>query len=119
MGNAGGMDLSKTRVGEERAFFVGAIGRRDVAAARVGREIKNISVTAGREHDRIGCDVVDPTGAQISSDDSLGMSFDNYDVEHFGLRKHLHGAGGDLPAECLITAKQKLLAGLAACVKRS
>src|SRR5438132_11654271 len=112
MGNAGGMDLGETRIGKKRAFFVGAIGRRDVAAARVGREIKNISVTAGREHDRIGCDVVDPTGAQISSDASLGMSFDNYDVEHFGLMKHLHDAGGDLQAACLITAKQMLLDGL-------
>src|SRR6266446_10068323 len=117
MGNAGGMDLSKTRVGEERAFFVGAVGRRDVAAPRVGREIKNISVTAGREHDRVGRNVVDLTSQQISSDDSFGVSIDENDVEHFGLGKHLHRADGDLAAESLITAEQKLLSGLSARVK--
>ena len=52
--NAGGMDLRVAGIGEERAFFVGAIGGGDVATARVGRKIKNIAVAAGREDDRVG-----------------------------------------------------------------
>src|SRR5439155_21978384 len=119
MRNAGGMDLGETGIGEERAFFISAIRRGDVAAARVRGEIKNISVAAGRKHDRIARHVVDLTGAKIACDDSLGMSIYNNDIEHFGLRKHLHGAGGDLPAKRLITPKQKLLAGLSARIERS
>ena len=111
--------MSETRVGKERALFVSAIGRRHIAAARVGRKIENIAVAAGREHDRVGRDVVDLTSPQISGDDALGVSIHNHDVEHFGLGKHLHRAGRDLPAKRLITAEQKLLAGLAARVKRS
>ncbi len=119
MRNAGGVDLGETGIGEERAFFISAIRRGDVAAARVCGEIKNISVTAGGENDRVRGDVVDLTRAQIPGDDSLGMSIYNNDVEHFGLRKHLHGAGGDLPAKRLITPKQKLLAGLSPRIERS
>src|SRR6266705_3202459 len=107
MRNAGGMDLGETGIGEERAFFISAIRRGDVAAAGVRGEIKNISVTAGGENDRVTGEVVDLTSAQISGDNSLGVSINNHHVEHFGLRKHLHGAGGDLPAKRLIAPKQK------------
>ena len=34
--NAGGMNLSETRVREERALFISAIGGGDIAAARIG-----------------------------------------------------------------------------------
>ena len=47
------------------------------------------------------------------------MAIDNHQIEHLGLRKHLHRAGGDLAAKRLVAAEQKLLAGLAARVKRS
>ena len=46
------------------------------------------------------------------------MPIDQNEVEHLGLRKHFHRAERDLPAERLIRAEQKLLAGLAARVKR-
>ncbi len=99
------MDFGEAGIGKERAFFVSPISRGDVASTRVGREVKNISVTAGGENDRVRGDIIDLTRAQIPGDDSLGVSIDNYNVEHFGLRKHLHGAGGDLPAKRLITAE--------------
>ena len=113
------MDLGETGIGEKRAFFVSAIGRGHVAAARVGRKIKNVSVTAGRENNRIASEHFDLSGAQIASDDSFGVTIDNHEIEHFGLRKHLHRAGGDLAAKRLITTEQQLLAGLTARVKRS
>ena len=47
------MNLGVTGIGEERAFLVGAIGCGDVAAARIGREIKDIPIAAGREDDGI------------------------------------------------------------------
>ena len=117
-GNAGGMNLGETGIGEERPLFVSTVGRGHVATARIGRKIENISVAAGRQDNRVTRDVVDLSGAQISSDDSLRLSVNDHDVEHFGLGKHLDGTVGDLAAERLVTAKQKLLAGLAAGVKR-
>ena len=54
---------------------------------------------------------------RFARDDPFGVSVDQNEVEHFGLRKHLDGAGGDLPGERLIRAEQKLLSGLAARVK--
>ena len=47
------MNLCEAGIGEERASFVSAIGGGDVAAARIGREIKHISVSPGGEHDGI------------------------------------------------------------------
>src|SRR2546430_2159165 len=78
-----------------------------------------LPVAAGGQHDCVGRDVVDLTSAQIAGNNSLGVSIDDDDVEHFGLGKHLNGAGGDLAAERLITAKQKLLPSLTARIKRS
>jgi hypothetical protein len=61
---------------------------------------------------------LDFSGTEIARDDSLGVSLDNHEVEHFRLGKHLHRARSDLMAKRLITAEQKLLTGLSACVKR-
>ena len=88
--NAGRMDLRVARIGEERALFVSAIGRGDVAAARVGRKIKNVAVTAGREHHGVAGVRCDFAGDQIARDDSFGVTIDHDEIEHFGLRKHLH-----------------------------
>ena len=112
------MDLGEAGIGEERAFFVSAIGGGDVAAARIGREIKNISVTAGREHDRVGRVLLDLSRNQIARDDSLGVTIDNDQIEHLGLRKHLHRAGRHLTAKGLVASEKQLLAGLSARIKR-
>src|ERR1700730_14363951 len=113
------MDLRETGIGEERAFLVSAICGGDVAAARIGRKIKDVAVSAGGEDNGIGGVPVDLTGNEIARDNSLGVAVDNHQIEHLGLWKHLHGAGGDLPAKGLVTAEQKLLTGLATRVKRA
>src|SRR5437660_835805 len=119
MWNAGRMDLREAGIGEERALFVGAIRGGDVATARVGREVKDVAVAASREHNGVGRVLVDLSRDQVARDDSLGVTIYNHQVEHLGLRKHLHGASGDLAAERLITAAKQLLTSLAARVKRS
>ena len=53
------MNLREGRIRKERASFVRAIGGRDVAAARIGREIKNVPISTGREHDGVTCVPVD------------------------------------------------------------
>ena len=98
------MDLGVAGVGEERALLVGAIGGGDVAAAGVGREKKNIAVAAGREDDGIGRVPDDFAGDEIARDDALGVPVDEDKIEHLRLRKHLDGAGRDLPAKRLIGA---------------
>ena len=45
------MNLREGGIRKERAFFVSAIRGRHIAAACVGRKIKNVPVPAGREHD--------------------------------------------------------------------
>ena len=86
--NAGGMNLRVAGIGEERAFFVGAIGGGDVATAGVGREVKDVAVAAGREDDRVGRVPDDFAGDQVARDDSLGVPVDQDEVEHLGLGKH-------------------------------
>ena len=113
------MDLRETGVREKRALFISEIRGGDVAAASVGREIKYVAIATRCEHDRVGRVLVDLSRDQIARDDPLGMTIDNHQVEHLGLRIYLHGAVGDLTTERLITAEQKLLTGLAARVKRS
>ena len=98
------MDLGVARVGEERAFLVGAIGGGHVAAAGVGREEKNIAVAAGREDDGIGRVPDDFAGDEVAGDDALGVPVDEDEIEHFRLWKHRDGAGRDLPAERLVGA---------------
>src|SRR5437870_13411723 len=107
------MNLGEAGITEERATFVSAIGGGDVATARVGRKKKNISVTAGRENYSVAGESIDFAGAQIAGDDPLGMTVNQNKVEHLGLRKHFYRAERNLAAERLISAEQKLLAGLA------
>src|SRR5207245_8422077 len=52
--DARGMNLRKGWIGKERAPFRSTISGCDIAAARIGREIKCVSVSAGGEHDGVG-----------------------------------------------------------------
>ena len=113
------MDLGETGIGKERAFFIGAIRRRDIAPARVGRQIKDISIAPGGQHDRVAGKATDLSGAEISRDNTFGMPVHHNEIEHLGLREHLHSAGRHLAAERLVTAEQQLLSGLTPRIKRS
>ena len=115
--DAGGMNLRKGWIGKKRAPFVSAVRGRNIAAARISREIKYVSVSAGGEDNGLGCVGVDLSGAQAAGDNSLGVSIDNYQIEHLRLREHSHRVGSDLAAQRLITAKQKLLTSLSTRVK--
>ena len=117
--DAGGMNLGEGWIGKERAPFVSAISGGHIAAAGVGRKIKNVSISAGCENHSIAGVLVDLSRAQAAGDDPLGLSIDDHQVEHLCLRKHLHSARGDLAAQRLITTKQKLLTGLSPRVERS
>src|SRR5207248_3572181 len=52
-GDAGRMNLRKARISKQGAFLKSAVSRSYVATTRICRQIKNVSVTAGGEHDRV------------------------------------------------------------------
>src|SRR5437762_5619562 len=70
-GDAGGMNLGEARIAEEGTPFVSAIGRGDVAAARVGRKKENIAVTPGRENYGVARKGLDLPRTKIAGDDAL------------------------------------------------
>src|SRR4029077_5748843 len=98
------MNLCEGWIGEKRASFVSAICCCHVAPACVGRQIEHVAVSTAREHDGIRCVPFHFSRAQVSSDNSLGLTIDDHQVEHLCEWKHLHHARGDLAAERLITA---------------
>src|SRR5436190_22341252 len=113
------MNLGEARVRKERAFFVGTIRCGDVATARVRRKIKNVSITARRENNSITGMGFDFPSHETARDYSFGVAVHQDEIEHLGLRKHFYRVRGDLAGEGLVSAKQKLLARLAAGVKGS
>src|SRR5215813_10272671 len=98
------MNLCERWIGKERASFVGAIRSCDVAATGVGRQIEHVAVSAAGEHDCIRSVPLHFSRTQVPSDDSFGLSIDDYQVEHLCVWQHLHCARGDLTAQRLITA---------------
>src|SRR5262252_2648801 len=117
--DAGRVDLSVAGVGEERALLERAVGRRHVAALRVGREEEDVAVAARGQHDGIRRVGFDFARHQVARDDPFGVAVDQNYVEHLGPRIHLHRAGVNLAAQRLVRAEQQLLPRLSARVKRS
>ena len=52
------------------------------------------------------------TRDHVPDDDALGVAIDDYEIKHFGAGIHLDLPSGNLRAERLVGAKEKLLAGL-------
>src|SRR5207247_10520547 len=106
------MNLRKGGIREERTFFVSAICGRYIAPACISRKIKNVSIPAGGEHDRVARVLVHLSGAQAARDDSLGVPIDDYQVEHLSVWRHLQTARRDLAAMRLITTNHELVTGI-------
>ena len=58
-------------------------------------------------------------GDQVADHDAPGRAVHDHEFEHFGAGEHADVAQADLPAHRLVGAEQKLLAGLAARIKRA
>ena len=109
----------KHGIGERRAALVRAPDRGDVAALGVGRQIEDVAVAAGAEHDGVGGVRLDRAGHQVARDDAARAAVHDDEVEHLGAREHRDAALRDLLRERLVRAEQQLLAGLAARVERA
>src|SRR6266850_1432728 len=115
--DAGRMNLRVAWIREESAFLIRAPGSSHVAAFGIGRKEKYVSVTARGEDDSIRRMRRDFAVDEVASYDAFGMAVNDDQVEHFRARKHLDRSQGNLAAEGLVSAEEKLLAGLAARVK--
>ncbi len=51
--DAGRVNLGETRIAEEGATFICAIGGGDIAPARISRKKKDVTITAGCENNGI------------------------------------------------------------------
>ncbi len=118
--NAGGMNLREAGIGEQRAALVRAPDGGGVGTFGVGRKIVDVAVAAGCQNHRVGdmqtriCPVtrlrvtMPRAWPSITTRSSISVRGNIVDVP-----------GIDLPFQRLIRAQQKLLAGLAARVKRA
>ena len=115
--NTGWVNLGETRIGEQCAAFMGAVGCRHVAALGVGRKIKYIAITARAQHHCVARVGFDFARDHIAGDNAPRFAINHHNVEHFGARVHLHFAQADLPFQRLIRADQQLLASLSTRIK--
>ena len=84
--NTCGVNLRETGVGEIRAAAMGAPDGGRIAGFRVGGEVKNVAVAAGREHHRVARVRADRAGPQVARHDAAGLAVDHHKVEHLGVR---------------------------------
>ena len=115
--NTSRVDLREARVGEESALAVGLHGGGTVGVHRVGREEIGITVTTGGENHGMGTKTLDFTSHEVTSDDTLCLTVDDDEVQHFVTRIALDAAGGDFLVQGRISTEQELLTGLSAGVE--
>ena len=96
---------------------MGAERRGDIAALGVGREIEDVAVAAGADHDDVGGPGFDGSRDEVAGDDALGLAVDEDEIEHLMAGVHLHRAEADLAGERGVGADEELLAGLTAGVE--
>src|ERR1700730_2574568 len=104
-GNAGRMNLREARIAKERAATVGTPDRSGIGALGIGRKIKDVAVTTGRQHHDIRGIGIDSASYQVASNNSARFAIDQNKVEHFAAGVHLYVARRLLLLERLIRTK--------------
>ena len=61
----------------------------------------------------------DLTSLKVPHENAFGMSINDHEVEHLGMRVRRHRAQPDLSRQCRVSAEQQLLSGLASSIERS
>ena len=106
------MDLGERGIGKPGTFAMGPPHRGRIGVHRVRRQVVDVAVSAGRQHDGMRRPRLHLSGHQIAGDDSDGPVIFDHDVEHFGASVQLHVAETDLAHQCLIGTEEQLLSGL-------
>ena len=104
--DAGRVNLRVAGISEAGATAVGAERRGDIAALGVGREIEDVAVAAGADHDDVGGPGFDGSRDEVAGDDALGLAVDEDEIEHLMARVHLHRAEADLTGERGVSADE-------------
>jgi hypothetical protein len=112
------VDLRVARVGERRAAAVRPPRAGHVAGHGVRRQVEDVAVPAGGEHDGVRRVRRELAGHQVARDDACAATVDVDDVDHLHAVPELDVAESDLARQLLVGADQELLAGLAAGVER-
>ena len=113
------MDLREARVAEQCAAAMRAPDGGAVRSLRVGREVEDVTVTAGGEYDDVTDVRLDRARLQIARDDAARLAVHDHEIEHLAAVMHRDRAGGDLALERLVCAEQELLPCLPARVERA
>src|SRR5687768_5344324 len=82
-----------------------------------GKE-KHIAISAGAKQYRMRAMRLYFTSYEIPGYDTACFAVHENNVKHFCTRVHLYLTVGDLPIKCGVCTQQKLLPGLATCIKR-
>ena len=117
--DAGRVNLRETRIAKQRAAAMGPPYGSTVGSLGIRREVEDIGISSGRQHNHVGGVAIDLTGHQVPRHDAARSAIDNDDVEQFTPDMHRHSSGCDLLFEGLISAQQELLSRLAARVEGS
>src|SRR4030095_10574899 len=97
--NAGRMNLCEARVRERGTALVCAPDRRGVAILRVRGQVEHVSVSTRGEHHPLRRTRLDRSRPEIARDDPARLPVHENDIEHLGVREHLHAATRDLLLE--------------------
>src|SRR6185312_1764898 len=104
--------LRETGIAEPGAFFVGFPCGRDVAAHGIGRQVKDIAITAAAEEYGMTEISFELARDQVAGNDAPGFSIDDHDIQHLVTAVHFHVAESHLALQGLVGADQQLLSRL-------
>ena len=93
------MNLRVTGVGKGRSSFISTVGCGDIATHGIGRKVEYIPITTGCQYNGMGRVSADFASHHIAHNNALGMSIDQYHIQHFRARKHLYLPQPNLSAQ--------------------
>ena len=112
--DTGGVNLSEAGIGEIRAFLIALNRGGAVAVHSVRRKEICIAISSGCDDDRVCSETFEFTCNEIAGNNSLGLSVDDYEIEHFVTGIALYRSCCNLLVESCIGTEKKLLSGLSA-----
>ena len=116
-GDAGGVNLGEAGICEIRSLLVALQSGGTVAVHGVGGQEIGVSIASGGDYHGVGSEPLELSGDKIAGDDTLRLTVDDHEIEHFMAGIGLHGSVGYLLVERGVCAEKELLSGLTAGVE--
>ena len=112
-GDAGGVYLYITGVGEGGATTVADPRSTSVAIHGVGGKVVDIAVATSGHHHGMGGVAFQLTRDEVADDDTAGTAVDHHQIHHLMTLVQHHGAAGNLATQGTVGSQQQLLTRLA------